>query len=229
MSTIPPADAAHICIDFDGTISKADVLDDLLKEYAIDDSWKAVEDQWQQGLIGSKECLERQLAVVRISDAELERFLDRIAFDDGIFPLLRLANRLAVPVTVLSDGIDLFIHHLLKRFGIGELKVRANTIWRAGECMELVCPFNRADCESAAAHCKCFSMKVVVADRRTIYIGDGRSDLCPSRKADCVMAKGNLARMLTAEEVAFSPYSTLSEVAAILSTAWNVDAETPGR
>lgn len=59
-----------------------------------------------------------------------------------------------------------------------------------------------------------------VAGRKTIYVGDGRSDLCPSRGADVVFAKSVLARTLAAEGVPFVPYSTLADITRVLSDGW---------
>lgn len=43
----------HILCDFDGTISLNDTTDHLLETFALD-GWQAIEQQWEQGLIGSK-------------------------------------------------------------------------------------------------------------------------------------------------------------------------------
>ncbi len=227
-SLVPPAQVAQVWIDFDGTITQKDVLDELIKGYAADDSWMLAEQQWQEGLIGSRECLSRQFAVVRISDAELDQFLQNIPIDDGIFPLFRLLDRTHVPYTVLSDGIDLFIRRLLDRNGLGHVPVRCNSIVRTGETgqgMELACPHASAACESASAHCKCQSMNTLaVQQRKPIYIGDGRSDLCPARRCSCIFAKGVLAKNLEREGVKFLPYSTMTDVSGILATVWGMGA-----
>jgi len=220
-SLIPPSADLQVWIDFDGTITQKDVLDELIRGYAVDDSWKLAEQQWQEGSIGSQECLSRQFAVIRISDAELDRFLDTIPIDDGIFPLLQLLDQFRVPYAVLSDGIDRFIHRLFRRHGLLDVPVRCNTIVRDGDAMALSCPHGSATCESAAAHCKCASMVALgKPSRQSIFIGDGRSDLCPSRKCACVFAKGVLATNLESEGQAFLPYSTLHDVSSILATAW---------
>jgi 2-hydroxy-3-keto-5-methylthiopentenyl-1-phosphate phosphatase len=223
-SLIPAPENAQVWIDFDGTITQLDVLDELIKGFAIDDSWKKVEREWQEGLIGSAECLRRQLAAVRISDVQLEKFLDTIPLDPGIFPLLELLGRKNVPVCILSDGIDLFIRRLLDRAGLGEIGFRCNSIQRTGPAMELICPHASPACESAAAHCKCASMASMGIGRTsTIYIGDGRSDLCPSRKAGCRFAKGVLAMHLEREGFEHLPYSTLDQVASMLATTWGTE------
>jgi 2-hydroxy-3-keto-5-methylthiopentenyl-1-phosphate phosphatase len=238
-SLVPPSHEAQVWIDFDGTITRLDVLDELIRAFAVDDSWKAAEQQWQEGSIGSRECLGRQFAVVRATDADLDRFLDAIPVDDGVFPLIRLLDRVGVRYAVLSDGIDRFIRHLFRRHGLEDVTVRSNTIERPlhdSERMALRCPHGSEACESAAAHCKCASMEALARkparNRRRrgsrggwIYTGDGRSDLCPSRKCDCVFAKGVLSVNLEREGIPFLPYSTLHDVTDMLATVWGVGPE----
>jgi 2-hydroxy-3-keto-5-methylthiopentenyl-1-phosphate phosphatase len=220
-SLVPSAANAHVWIDFDGTITKQDVLDELIKRFAVDDSWKLVEQQWQEGLIGSRECLSRQLAVVQIEDSAIDGFWDSIQLDPGLSGLIDLLDRHHVPVAVLSDGLDRFIGPLLSRGGLGRLKFRSNSFDRENQMLRLSCPFSNSTCESASAHCKCKSIgELSVDDRQGIYIGDGRSDLCPSRKVTCRFAKGVLAANLEREGLPYLPYEELSEVAGILSAVW---------
>lgn len=221
--TLPSPDTAQVWIDFDGTISTVDVLDALIEQYAVDESWQEIERQWQNGKIGSRECLLREFALLRVTALELDRFLDRIPLDGGVQGLLRLLERHAVPFAILSDGIDLFIRKLLSRLDLPDAVVRANTITHEGQRVSLVCPHGSGRCETAAAHCKCASAeRLQVAQRRTIYIGDGRSDLCPAQKADVVFAKNALATSLTKLGVPFVPFKTLDDVARILGNAWSM-------
>jgi 2-hydroxy-3-keto-5-methylthiopentenyl-1-phosphate phosphatase len=220
-SLVPSAATAHVWIDFDGTITKQDVLDELIKRYAIDDSWKAVEQEWQEGLIGSRECLSRQLAVVSIDDFAIDGFLDSIQLDPGLAGLIELLDRHHVPVAVLSDGLDRFIGPLLARGGLGRLKFRSNTFDRDRVLLQLRCPFSSSTCDSASAHCKCKSIgELTIPDRQGIYVGDGRSDLCPARRVNCRFAKGVLAANLEREGLPYLPFEELSEVAGILATVW---------
>jgi 2-hydroxy-3-keto-5-methylthiopentenyl-1-phosphate phosphatase len=218
---VPSPENAHVWIDFDGTITRQDVLDELIRRYAVDDSWKKVEQEWQEGVIGSRDCLTRQLAVVRISESAIDGFLNSIQLDPGLTGLIDLLDRKSVPVAVLSDGLDRFIGPLLSRAGLGRLKFRSNAFDRVNDTLVLQCPFSSSTCESASAHCKCKSIgELSAGDRQGIYIGDGRSDLCPSRKVNCRFAKGVLARNLEREGIPFLPYEELAEIAGILATAW---------
>ncbi len=221
---IPPAERCQVWVDFDGTITAVDVLDELIRRHAVDDSWRAVEADWQAGRIGSRECLSRQLAAVRATDAELSAMLADVPLDPGVGRLFAVLDRAGVPAAVLSDGVDRFIAALLGRAGLSHVPVRSNAIVRRGTGMDLLCPFGSADCRSAAAHCKCASAAALAAPGRDrhVYVGDGRSDLCPARRVDVVFAKGVLATALAAEEIAFVRFDTLHDVASTLAERWDL-------
>jgi 2-hydroxy-3-keto-5-methylthiopentenyl-1-phosphate phosphatase len=224
---LPGAADSQVWIDFDGTITTRDVLDELIQRYAINDSWKLIEERWQAGLIGSKQCLGEEFSLVRISKNELDEFLQTIPVDPGWPRLQELLLRKKVPFTIVSDGIDSFIHRIL---GVQEKSlVRSNSIQHCQDRLKLICPHQDSACESAAAHCKCASLrKLQQPRRRGIYIGDGRSDLCPALKADVVFAKTALAQGLDRQGVAYRPFATLMEVAEALTWAWDWNTPQPG-
>jgi len=219
---VPPAGTAQVWIDFDGTITRRDVLDDLIQRYAISDSWKLIEERWQAGIIGSRDCLIQEFDLIRIGKAQLAEFLEGVDVDPGLQPLLETLQKYDVPVAILSDGIDHFIRAILARNGVTGLTVRSNTLTHRGNRLSLRCPHSSDACSCAAAHCKCASAQdLLQIGRKTIYIGDGRSDLCPSRKATAVFAKAALAKALTREAIPFTPFVTLNDVAETLEAAWS--------
>jgi 2,3-diketo-5-methylthio-1-phosphopentane phosphatase len=217
---LPPPSHSQVWLDFDGTITRRDLLDELILRHSVDDSWKQIERQWQAGEIGSRQCLEGQFALVRINDEQLETFLGEIELDPGLLPLLELLDRFNVPRAIVSDGVDRFIRHAMARHNI-DIPIRSNAIERMGLEMKLVCPHSSANCLSAAAHCKCTTMKTLgKLPLKSIYVGDGRSDLCPSRQSDVVFAKNNLAKSLMIENRDFFPFTTLLDVKEALERQW---------
>lgn len=220
----PPAAAAQVFIDFDGTLTTCDVLDQLIINFSINDRWKELEKLWQLKEIGSRQCLSEELAQVRISPADLRKFLSNIPLDPGAINLLAFLKQHHIPVTVLSDGLDFFIETILARHAISGLEVRCNKMSHERDRISLGFPFEEAHCESAAAHCKCASARTKQqANRNSVYIGDGRSDLCAARRADFVFAKGELARCLEIERIAFQRFETLNDVRLFLQKHWNPD------
>lgn len=227
-SAIPPVPVAaqtQFWIDFDGTISSQDVLDELISRYSVDDSWKQLERRWQSGEIGSRACLAGQFDLVRVTPPELEAMLSRMTLDPGAVALFRLLDIYRVPVVILSDCVDFFIRRILRRYGFSHIEVRSNTAVFADGGLKLYCPHESSSCTFGAAHCKCESMDALgQSGRQSIYVGDGRSDLCASRKADLVFAKSVLARLLEAEKIPFRPYTTLQDVANVLAEAWQSES-----
>lgn len=219
--SLPLPQNAQVWIDFDGTISREDVLDEMITRFARNDSWKIIEERWRTGLIGSEECLRSEFRLLRVASDELDCFLDQIQLDPAIGSLLDVLERYAVPVTILSDGVERFIRRILQRHKIHNLPIRANRIKQRSDRLHLTCPHRSNQCISKAAHCKCESARMLSqGNRRSIYIGDGRSDLCPARQADIVFAKATLAKSLTAEHIGYIPYSSLKDVAMAFSNAW---------
>ncbi len=226
--TIPSALAAEVWIDFDGTITSKDVLDQLIVNWAADEDWRVAETLWQRGEIGSFQCLTRQFDCVRILPDALDRFVAGIPIDPGANALFDLLRAKAVPTAILSDGVEQFIRPILARAGIIDAVVRSNRIEHLGDRLKLLCPHRSDGCTSAAAHCKCSSMAALGSDDRvSIYIGDGRSDLCPARSADVVFAKGTLAKSLAAEGRTFLMFDTLLDVADQLAQAWRSESASP--
>ena len=67
--------------DFDGTISLLDVTDTLLNRFGKP-GWQDLEDAWECGDIGSRECMKGQVALLDMSEAELQNHLDGIEIDE---------------------------------------------------------------------------------------------------------------------------------------------------
>ena len=73
----------RVFVDFDGTISLEDTTDVILERFA-DPEWRKVESEWLAGIIGSRECLARQIDLVRATPEELDSVVEDIrAFLDG--------------------------------------------------------------------------------------------------------------------------------------------------
>src|ERR1700712_3028921 len=104
----------HIVCDFDGTITRTDVIDSILQRFA-DPSWEAIENEWLEGHIGSRECLGRQLPLVKATPSELLRLFDTIEIDPDFPDFVDHAIGLGASFEVVSDGIEQGIARILAR------------------------------------------------------------------------------------------------------------------
>jgi 2-hydroxy-3-keto-5-methylthiopentenyl-1-phosphate phosphatase len=219
---VPPPACAEVWLDFDGTLTKQDVVDTLIRRFADSDAWRDLENAWQAGRIGSRACLSGQFALLQIDEPELDRFLDSIELDAGAPRLLSLLRQHDVPVTVVSDGIDWFIERIFRSHRIVPPPVRSNSLMRDGQTWRLVCPHSSSVCPVGAAHCKCSSIeRLNDSQRQRVYVGDGMSDLCAAKKAHVRFAKGTLATKLADERIDFIRFNTLYDVCAAFEATWS--------
>ena len=123
----------HFFLDFDGTITKNDIVDLVLERFASPD-WKKVEKEWAEGKIGSRECLSRQIALVSATKEEVLELISKTEADPHFVSFLKCAKKYGFPVTIVSDGFKIVIENILKRIlkenaeGIGSLPIYSNQL-----------------------------------------------------------------------------------------------------
>ena len=179
-----------VLVDFDGTVVLEDTTDLILEQFA-DPSWRAVETAWIEGRIGSRECLARQIDLVRANEADIDRLADAAPIDPDFAEFVGLCRDLGLRPIIGSDGFDRIIARVLSRAGVS-LPVVSNRMvplgdgrWRAEF------PHKVDDCRSQSGNCKCSQFQGQISPR--LLVGDGRSDFCPAASATMVFAKKALA------------------------------------
>jgi len=181
----------HVFVDFDGTIALEDTTDVILERFA-DPVWRDVEAQWVAGMIGSRECLARQVDLVRASPDALDAIAKTVPLDPHFSEFAGFCRFHRIPVMVVSDGFDRAVNQMLAGAGI-DLPVRANHLeWMGSDRWKLEFPHFRASCRAAAGNCKCAAL-INEPDTMRILVGDGRSDFCAAEIADFALAKGAMA------------------------------------
>jgi len=203
--------------DFDGTISLLDVTDTLLNRFGKP-GWQELEDAWERGEIGSRECMKGQVALLDMDEAELRAHLDTIEIDPGFAGFVVAAQAHGMVVQVVSDGIDYAIRHVLERHGLGHLQVIANRLVQTGErSWRLDSPWASAQCARASGNCKCERLAEQQAlHGRVLYVGDSTSDFCVSGRADFVLAKYKLIAHCESRGIAHAPFEHFEQATALL-------------
>jgi 2,3-diketo-5-methylthio-1-phosphopentane phosphatase len=180
----------HVFVDFDGTIAPTDTTDLLLERFASAE-WRTIEDDWKTGRIGSRECLVRQIDLVRASPAQLDHFISEIDIDPGFPQFVNLCQEHGHDITVVSDGLDRTVNAVLERYDL-DVPFYANHLqWRGDNRWRLTFTHARSDCRSLSGNCKCRFTEGSALELR-IVVGDGRSDFCIAGRADLVLAKNSL-------------------------------------
>lgn len=217
----------RIFCDFDGTIASKDVTDALLERFALD-GWQEIEAEWISGRIGSRECMARQVALLRAGRDELDAALDRIGIDPGFPGFVALCEDAGLPLTVVSDGLDYAIRRILDRHGLGRLPIVANHLEMAGDGQyRLSFPYANPDCRKGSGTCKCRAARRLCRNgEKSLLVGDGTSDMCAAGSVDLVFAKHKLltyCREKSLPVVAYRDFANATlQLSALLETAVGV-------
>jgi 2-hydroxy-3-keto-5-methylthiopentenyl-1-phosphate phosphatase len=181
----------RVLVDFDGTIATVDTTDLLLERFA-EPGWLAIEEEWKSGRIGSRECMIRQIDLVKATPEQYDEFVSSIEIDPGFADFVAVCRKREIDVLVVSDGLDRTVGTVLERAGF-DLPFRANRLQTVGaDRWRLTFPHARGDCQVLSGNCKCQFADAARGSVRVV-VGDGRSDFCVSGGADLVLAKGALA------------------------------------
>ena len=212
-------------IDFDGTISKFDVIDQILGKFA-DDRWLEIEEKWVKGEIGSRQCLHEQFLLVRASPRELNDYLDTLEIDEGFLTLLRFCRDADIEVNIVSDGFEYYIRRMLEKFvpfnHLSNLKIWANNLLPSGENeWKTEFPHFAEVCSDGCATCKPTVMiRQNPYQAPSIFIGDGLSDCFAAKTADVVFAKSKLSEFCLKNQIPQTSYHDLKQVAESLDQAF---------
>jgi 2-hydroxy-3-keto-5-methylthiopentenyl-1-phosphate phosphatase len=180
--------------DFDGTFTARDVGNRIFTHFSGAANHRLVED-WKKGLITSRECLQSEAEMTRVSPEEFFLFLDSFELASGAEEFYRLTRRQNIPFIILSDGLDLYIEYILKKYNLGKIPFYANRgILRDGGLV-IEFPYENDGCPRCGS-CKGTRIAEIVGREtdkyEVVFIGDGLSDTCALPRADIIFARGDL-------------------------------------
>jgi len=214
-SPASPSAAWAVFVDFDGTITDRDTFDVLVPIFASAAEWDATERGLENGTMTIREVLASQASLVRGSHAEVAALLRRdVAVDATFAPFARACAAAHVPLEIVSSGIDSIIRDRLDEFGLSGVPVVANSVDPRpdGWVMQFRDPVDNGTDKAARV------AAASASGRRTVFVGDGRSDYDAAIRAEVRFAKRGLPleRYLTRNGIAFEPFTTFADVAARL-------------
>lgn len=200
--------------DFDGTISKFDVIHKFIEAFAKGDTKKA-EKLWMEGKITTKECIEIQFKLIdKIKKSEFDDFLSSIEIDEGFIEFYNILKKYNKKLIILSDGFDVFIKSALEKYNLEEIKFYSNKlIIKENEgflTFETEYPNLKKECLIGSGNCKCHAASNYSADYT--YIGDGLSDRCIAKKSSLLFAKKSLETFCKKENIPHIPYKTFQDI-----------------
>ncbi|OJX56625.1 MAG: hypothetical protein BGO89_08715 [Candidatus Kapaibacterium thiocyanatum] len=208
----------RIFIDFDGTITREDIGNELFRTFGDFDT---IHDDLLAGSISVAEYYRRSCAALRIDTTveALRDFAEQQTVDASFPALVRWCDANGLPLTVVSDGFRSYIDPILARVDSSHLTVHCNTMERRNDVWQPDFPGASESCSCYCASCKRnVLLDTAGPDDVIVYIGDGHSDRCAAEHADIIFAKGHLAAYCTANGIPHHSFKTLFEVLHVLRT-----------
>jgi 2-hydroxy-3-keto-5-methylthiopentenyl-1-phosphate phosphatase len=211
-------------IDFDGTLSVKDTIDDMLEHFA-DPSWEDIEKTWVNGDISAVECMTQQVRMVKADNIKLEGFFRGIQLDATFIPFYKHISQFA-KVAIVSDGLDHAIKVAMRNAAMPDIPVYANRLHFVPEGIDISFPNKIEGCAGGNGTCKCTIARNLAAESSdpVILIGDGKSDACLAGSADIVFAKGSLIKYCEKNNIPHYKFQTFADILAKVKT-WS--EETP--
>jgi 2-hydroxy-3-keto-5-methylthiopentenyl-1-phosphate phosphatase len=207
-----------LVVDFDGTITQEDVLDEIARTFGDDEVYREVDEALDRNGITLHEVLRREFEPVRAPLGEVVEWVHANAsIRPGFRELVELARARGWRVVVVSSGFRQLIEPMLERAGIEGLELVSNEVDANPEGWRITF-FDESRCEICGEACKRTTVRSVVDGGEVVYVGDGYSDRCAAEDADLIFARRGLAAYLTERGVPFEPFEDFFQIAQKLET-----------
>ena len=205
-------------IDFDGTLSVKDTIDDMLEHFA-DPSWEDIEQSWLNGEINAVECMTQQVRMVKTDNITLESFFRGIQLDATFVPFYKHISQFA-KVAIVSDGLDHAVKVAMRNAAMPDIPVYANHLHFTPSGLDISFPNKVEGCAGGNGTCKCAIAQNLAlnANGPVVLIGDGKSDACLASRADIVFAKGSLIKHCEKNAIQHHKFQTFADVLAKVKT-----------
>ena len=202
-----------LLVDFDETAVEENVAELLLERFCQGE-WQALRNRFREGDLSLREYQELAFRQVAASPEEMQSVVaEQAHLRSGFLDLLSFCKSNDYQLAIVSNGLDFYIQGLLRHYSLEDtLSVFAvGTRFEAGDIRYLY-PYATPTC-SAWGNCKCRILEEFRAvGNKIIYIGDGRSDLCPASRADFVFARSSLLEHCRAQDIPHQAFEDFNSV-----------------
>lgn len=194
-----------ILVDFDGTACRHDVAEHLMDHFG-DPDWRDYDVAWANGEMSTPDTIRAQAAPFAAGEDELIAYaLEHCPLDPTFADFVEWARTDGTPVTIVSDGLGLYIEPLLAAAGIHGVRIVTND-WAGGA---LAFPNGNPGCDWCGT---CKMLAVQRSPSPVVFVGEGHSDRYGALYADLVFAKDALVALCEADGVPFLPYEDFDDV-----------------
>ena len=213
-----PNDSYAVFCDFDGTVARRDVGYHMYHHFSGGRNDDLLPD-WKSGRMSTRDCLLAESKMVTMTPDEFYAFLDDFELDAGFPDFLDACRENDLPLTVISDGLDLYINYLLKKYDIPPVPIISNRAQLVNNSLQIEFPYPDPN-ETGGGVCKGERIaeyrEKVDGDVTVIFAGDGLSDVSALDQVDWLFAKKDLKQYCDRHEIEYTPFDTFHDVTAEL-------------
>lgn len=208
-----------IFVDFDGTITKADVGNAFFRKYAGREVYDQLLREYKDESISAQECFRRGIASIgHLNKDEAIAFARSQDMDASFADFAGFCLERGIELHIVSDGLDFYINEILSVNGLGSISVFSNVLEfvplarDGGSNLRIGFPHTDAEC----TRCACCKRNIVLTHAGDqdiiVYVGEGYSDRCPAQYADIVFAKDSLQTFCQSENISYYLYASFRDV-----------------
>ena len=182
-----------IYLDFDGTISKKDIGDELFRDYGEFEPWHSM---LKTGTMDIGSYWRKVISTLdpKLTLKEIGEYALKFETDTNLSVFANYCKSQGYQLEIISDGFDAYIKPLMSHIGLDWIPVNCNRLINTGNGFEPVFPNASESCNCLCASCKRNAILTATPSETVIvFIGDGASDYCAAEHADIVFAKKALA------------------------------------
>jgi 2,3-diketo-5-methylthio-1-phosphopentane phosphatase len=207
-----------LVVDFDGTITEQDLLDEIALTFGDEDVYREVDVGLDENRLTLHEVIRREFEPVRAPLDEVQGWvLENVRVRPGFRELVELARERGWRFVIVSSGFRELIEPVLEREGLTDVELLSNSIdadptgWKVRFRTHEACDICGEPCKRATA--------AALADGTDlVYVGDGYSDRCAAELADVVFARRGLARYLDDRGLPYEPFDDFHQIAERLAS-----------
>lgn len=203
----------YIYTDFDGTITKKDLGDEIFKVFG---KFEPYHSMLLAGEMKIDQYWKTLLEEIVADENDIIKFANEAETDAYFKEFSEYCKINNIPFAVVSDGFDTYIKTVLSKLN-ADVKVFSNSInWNVSPPLPHF-PGAAEACTCLCASCKKNYLLVnTPPDDIIVYIGDGYSDFCAAEYSDIVFAKGKLAKYCNENKIPHHTYKTFFDVKQIM-------------
>ncbi|MBE0570349.1 MAG: HAD-IB family phosphatase [Ignavibacteriaceae bacterium] len=203
-----------IFLDFDGTITKNDVGEEIFTKILDENIVKKIVKDLLTDKISSRECWESLCGSALIKDKnEFDNFILSQEIEPTLHHFVEYCENNRFQLFVLSDGFDYYLEKILKRENLSHLNVFSNKLILNDDGKLIPSfPYYNADCRSSANCKRNHIIENSDEDEFTIFIGDGNSDIDAIQYVDFIFAKDDLLKYCEVQRITYFRFKNFDDV-----------------